>query len=352
MLAPMLPSLSLSAESAAIKAEVLAVPVTFDAIEDPLPPGLNQDEMERFHHGTINRGKWIIPELKKAIKQFPEVPALKNFLHVAYLGNDQVRQARAIQEEILVSHPDYLFGKIAVASEYLQAGKPEKARAVLGGELDLAKLYPDRDLFHASEVKNFYASVAVIHFETGEIEKGLGVQSALEKLVPGDPLLEFVERAMIRANAKSWQSMLAEDEKHQILVKCPPLPKAGASPEFLEFHHPLVDDLYEYDLDLPDETIREILSLPRETLVADLIAVLRDGIVHVHTPYFLKSEDDYESSFFPFHAVYLLGELAAPPSWSCSPYPGRLSIFGWVTLCVPRRSPPSAPAICLASRNG
>lgn len=309
MLSPMLSSVPLSAKSAAIEAEVLAIPFTVDAIEDPLPPGLDADDVERFHHGAIHREKWIIPELKKAIRMFPGVPALKNFLQIAYLGNDQERQARAIQEEILASHPDYLFGKIAVATDYLQAGKPEQARAVLGGDLDLAKLYPDRDLFHVSEVKNFYASVAVIHFQAGEMEKGLGVQSALEKLVPGDPVLRFVEVSMIHANAKRWHEMLAEDEKLEIKVKCTPLSKALAAPNFLEFHHPVIDDLYEYDLDLPDGTIREILSLPRETLVADLIAVLRDGILH--TPDFLKSEDEDESSFFPFHAIHLLGELAA-----------------------------------------
>ncbi|MEO5714612.1 MAG: SEC-C metal-binding domain-containing protein [Luteolibacter sp.] len=300
----------LSPEATAAEAAVLGVPVTLEAMDDVLPEGLTGDEIERLYHGALSGANWVVPELKKAIKRFPGYPTLKNYLVVAYQGRGQERQARGVQEEIVTLHPEYLFGRIGAASQWIEAGKPENARAALGGDLDLSKLYPDRDLFHITEVKNFYASAAAIHFHTGEFDKGLGIQSALAKLVPDDPSLDFVQNHLMQANAKRWQDMFAEDEKQRIEVKCPSLSKAPSSePDPPAFQHPEIELLYEYDLDFPDSLIREILALPRETLVADLTNVLRDGLAS--TPWFLNSGDDGASSFFPFHSIYLLGELAA-----------------------------------------
>ena len=74
--------------------------------------------------------------------------------------------------------------------------------------------------------------------------------------------------------------------------------------------------LYEYNMDIGDEKLRSILSLPRETLVPDLHLVLKDAIV-LHPHYIQlarEGELQPEQGNSLLHAIYLLGELRATES--------------------------------------
>lgn len=46
-----------------------------------------------------------------------------------------------------------------------------------------------------------------------------------------------------------------------------------------QFTHPEIENLYRYGLEMPPAIIESILQLPRQTLLADLEAVLRDAIL-------------------------------------------------------------------------
>lgn len=72
-------------------------------------------------------------------------------------------------------------------------------------------------------------------------------------------------------------------------------------------HHPELEDLYRYDLRIPAEKVEAILRLPRETLVEDLKAILRDA-VHRYA-FFKEKEWNKEEMTFPIHALWLLADL-------------------------------------------
>ena len=69
------------------------------------------------------------------------------------MGNTQ--KAEEVNRWIVAEHPDYLFGKINLATEYWKKGEIDKIPEVLGEALDIKALYPERDIFHIDEVVNF-----------------------------------------------------------------------------------------------------------------------------------------------------------------------------------------------------
>src|SRR3546814_16520926 len=65
-------------------------------------------------------------------------------------------------------------------------------------------------------------------------------------------------------------------------------------------------------MDFPAEKLNAILRLARETLVADLLVVLRDGIDRFYAC--LDRGWDEQTASFPVHALWLLKELEAVES--------------------------------------
>jgi hypothetical protein len=108
---------------------------------------------------------------------------------------------------------------------------------------------------------------------------------------------------------------MAEDEAHAIRVE---VVRRGRRPDsgFLppSFHHRGIEALYQYDFDLPRSVIHDLLALPRETLIADLEAVLRD--TRERGDLFLEGRlsGEEKHTAFPMHAMFLLGELGATGS--------------------------------------
>ncbi len=87
-----------------------------------------------------------------------------------------------------------------------------------------------------------------------------------------------------------------------------------------EFTNPEIKWLYCNDINIEQEKLQVILSLPRESLIADLKKVLEDSVRRFE--YFRDKEDecdesddfddfDGEVSWFPMHAIVILGEIKA-----------------------------------------
>lgn len=76
--------------------------------------------------------------------------------------------------------------------------------------------------------------------------------------------------------------------------------------------HPEIAALYEHDFSIPRATIKEILALPRPSLIKDLEEVLAE-VTRNFKDYDGFYEEAPEESLFlaPAHAIFLLGELGA-----------------------------------------
>lgn len=79
-----------------------------------------------------------------------------------------------------------------------------------------------------------------------------------------------------------------------------------------QFNHHEIHYLYQYGLYIPQEKLREIIALPRQTLIGDLENVLLDAINRYG--YFKSKNNAEETNSFVLHAIFLLMEVRAEDS--------------------------------------
>ncbi len=297
----------LTVAAKALKAEILAIPRTDEPMTDDLPEGIDIDTIGRLHALAVSGSQQAAPEIRRLLARYPEFPKLLNYLQASHTVRNEHRQAEAVLKKLADQHPDYLFTRIALANKALEKDQPERAAAQLGPTLKIGDLYPDRDVFHVSELKNYYLCVARILARRGDQDQARGVKAALSEIDHDETNDIIITQEVMMANLRSTQKRLEEDKKRRVTVRPAPLPDKITHAQRPEFHHDVIADLYEFDMDLPEECIHEILALPRQSLVVDLIAVLEDCILR--TPDFMRAIVEEEGIFAAFHALHLLAEI-------------------------------------------
>ncbi len=144
----------------------------------------------------------------------------------------------------------------------------------LGPALDITKLYPQRELFHISELKNYYLAVALYQARIGDPMLACGLVAAMKVIDPeGDGSRHIERELLVRSTRQLGERMQMEREK-RIAVTMQPLPKKITEHGQPTFQHEEIHAVYAHSMALPLSAITEILALPRETLIADLIHVL------------------------------------------------------------------------------
>jgi len=112
-----------------------------------------------------------IKELNDLIDNYPHIPQFKGLLVTLYdyLGNNQ--KFVEITEWIIKDHPDYIFGRILLASEYIYKEQFEKVPGILGNPMGLKYLYPFRKEYHISEVVSFYLITTFYFVGIGDLDE-------------------------------------------------------------------------------------------------------------------------------------------------------------------------------------
>jgi hypothetical protein len=258
------------------------------------------------------KDKNIIERLTNLIIQYPNAPQLKNFLSVAYNIRGNRKKAIEINQWALTEHPDYLFGKLNLAISYIDKKEYEKVPEILGDLMELKYLYPDREEFHIGEITGFY-KIAVLYFTAiKNLELAENRYQILADFAPEHPdtidaetFLYALRLVMAKERKEKYQ------RKGKTVIPLFPVPvsiKTG-DPVFTHFD---IYELYNYGTDIPREMIEKILSLPTDTVIADLEKVLEDAVDRYN---FFHDSDAYEEfQSFPLHAICILGELKAEKS--------------------------------------
>ncbi len=279
------------------------------------------DEIAELLHKTYlrvqKRKPHLIPELHKLIEKYPRVPTFKNYLSMYYNLTGKVDKAYEVNHWIAKEHPDYLHGKINLAAEAIAKGNFDEVPKILGEALDLKGLYPHREVFHLSEFQSFFIATCQYLIETDQLEAAESRIEMAEKVLSHDPAITSDMRMQILAkrvlNRKKAET--AWKEKHGEKIGRD-YDKSIQTDEKPTFHHPEIWAIYEHGLRIPQDVLRNILELPRETLLQDLETVLQDTVRRFD--YFLGQleeweEEDWEEErhSFPLHALFLLTELKA-----------------------------------------
>jgi tetratricopeptide (TPR) repeat protein len=270
-------------------------------------------QLESLAIGCRDRmNKKIIDKLTQLIIQYPTVPMLKNYLSVAYDVQGNHKKAMEVNNWIIAEHPDYLWAKINQANFWIEEKNTAKVPEILGEAMDIKQLYPDRDLFHLSEVTGFF-EIAIRYFAAIEnLEQAEIRLKILKEIAPDHPDTQQAEYYLFALRLKNapirWKKEQEERISPEIIKKRKPSNKNEAP----LFNHPEINNLYHFGIRIPHEILKEILALPRQTLIADLELVINDSIERYD--HFKELKYNEETTSFLLHAVFLLKELKSEES--------------------------------------
>ena len=265
--------------------------------------------LESIHPDVLKGKGYLLKKLPRLIKQYPRVPALKNFLATLHKERGEMEQAFKANRWLVKEHPNYLFGRLNLAAEYLENDQLEKIPEVLGEMMELKSLYPNREEFHIEEFIAFN-QISVLYFlAQDEIEQAEMRVDMMVKVAPDHPKTEYAQDRI-----KQFMLIKAAERKQR---------------ENEEYHSPAVTDrrshlqtdkapvfnfpiqmqwLYEEDYDFPKNKLETILKLEREPLIEDLKKLLNDSIARYD--YFME-DDEMDFLLFPIHTLFILEELNA-----------------------------------------
>jgi hypothetical protein len=268
--------------------------------------------LEKYHQMALKGKKASIPKILSAIEKYPNNPQLKNYLSVLYGQLNMTQKMYDVNKWIIAEHPNYLFGKLNLANEYYLKEEYSKIPEVLGHEMELKSLYPNRRTFHLNEVTSFLKSTILYYTAIDNIEQAEIRYDLLKQIAPDSTDTEMISKHIFIERIKASSKRFEEEQKNKILVVTNPqkIYRDSKEPIFL---HQEIKELYRHGLYIDKEKLQAILSLPRETLLQDLELVLKDSIIRFDHYQKLVNKNGWneETMTFPIHAIYILGELQA-----------------------------------------
>ena len=168
--------------------------------ENIIPPELSNQMSKMLIAAKDNKNKGIVKKLEELTVKYPNALTLKNYLAIAYKERGENEKSCEILEALRAGHPNYLFGKILIAEENIQLGKPEKVKEILGKGLELKELYPERDWFHISELTSFLGVVILYNISINDLKAAKKQLERLQYLNPEHSTTKYVTNKLIRAS--------------------------------------------------------------------------------------------------------------------------------------------------------
>jgi hypothetical protein len=259
-----------------------------------------------------------IKELSVLIQKYPHLPQFMNLLTVLYSKQGNSSKSYELNRQLVEVYPDYLYGKINLANEYINKNQFEKVPGILGESMEIKVLYPNRKEFHVNEVVTF-CKTAILYFtgieDVESAELRLDILIELNKkfeLDISDEISEFA-RTLLAIKFKQGQKHLLKQREKAREVKVVPVKVVEPTDEKPRFIHEIVEQLYCNSMRIDHGLLRQILLLPRETLISDLHKVIYDSIARFGY-FFNETEWQPETHEFLNHAIILLTELKSEES--------------------------------------
>ncbi len=283
--------------------------------------GINNDILkllQKTFQKVQNKKSGTINELLDLIEKYPNVPQFKNQLSVLYNKLGNYEKAKELNHWIVKEHPDYLFGKINLANEYIAKKEFEKVPEILGELMDIKSLYPNRDEFHIGEVKSFYQTtiqyfVGIENLEAAESRLKMIKEIAKNYEKDSKDDIEKLEYAVsilrVKKGLENFKKMQENARKSEVIS----FKVVEHTKEKPTFANPIIEQLYCNSMQIDNQLVKQILELPRESLIADLHKVIYDSIARFE---YFSEEIDWQPDTHEFlnHAIFLLTELKSEES--------------------------------------
>jgi tetratricopeptide (TPR) repeat protein len=164
--------------------------ISYEPLDDEENPHPIPQDAKEFYHDfykiASQNPEFAIKKSLENIEKYPDVPAFYNHLHAAYCLASYKYEAIRLVKEMIQQFPNYLFARIEYAHYFLRRGEPDNAYDALGNKGTLAQLYPERTVFHISELRYFSYVMALYHIQKGDIDQAKIYLEVIKKAEPNN----------------------------------------------------------------------------------------------------------------------------------------------------------------------
>jgi tetratricopeptide (TPR) repeat protein len=189
------------------------VPCTDEPTEEENQAKMPQSDKEKLRaiykrlHDSPENNLPILLELKE---KYPLVPSIYNYIGITYTVMQQWDRLQNILDETIRKFPGYLFGKTAFADYYLRKEDPRRIPLIFDKKLELSLLYPERDVFHVSEVRAFYSVIGAYYARINKTARALYCYFLLEEIAPDHLTTERVGNEILCAEMEKMRLKMSK----------------------------------------------------------------------------------------------------------------------------------------------
>lgn len=168
----------------------------------------------------LNNEKNIDSKLEDLITKYPDVPQFKNYLSIYYTLRGKDKKSHMINLLTYKSHPKYLFGRLALANDYIDMKDLKKVPELMGEMFDLKSHYPERNEFHFGEVESYFVTAIRYFIGIQNIEAAESRLNLLKELNPRHQHLDTLQNQLTAlkqsAGSDAVEKESNSDKEHEI----------------------------------------------------------------------------------------------------------------------------------------
>jgi hypothetical protein len=173
-------------------------------------PFLDKERLQGIHDRARENPEKVLVELLSLQQRYPDVPAIYNYIGLAYFYSHQEQKYFDTVLETTRKFPEYLFGTTALAEYYLDHNEYHKVPEIFGGKFDLSLIYPTVDVFHVSEVRTFLSVTGAYFARVNNLARALYHYCILTDIDPDHPATKKVGDEIILKEIENVDQMFVK----------------------------------------------------------------------------------------------------------------------------------------------
>ena len=187
--------------------------ISYDVTFEPIPDlsaanqhfevTIGKSAIQILYDQMYDAPEAAIPELERWCDQFPDVPRIHNWLATAHQMTGNEGKYQEICRQLYQQFPDYLFAIVSECHAHILAGDLDWVANRLDKKWDLTLLYPDRDVFHWTEMRAFQHLLVCYFTAVKNVAQAEVSLRVLEQLDPEDTATSDARRRIAIAKMSS-----------------------------------------------------------------------------------------------------------------------------------------------------
>lgn len=175
--------------------------ITFEPLRSKIQKKLPKEDYHvylQLHKQVAANTDSTLEPLLQLHNKYPHIPEISNLLTYLYFQKKEIKKGEELIVENYKNNTEDLFARINYADQCLRHNKCSQIPEIFDEKFDLKQLYPERKLFHYSEVSGFAIVMSFYHFLTAKREIALEFYKVTVQVDPHAKGLTALEKRLFK----------------------------------------------------------------------------------------------------------------------------------------------------------